>query len=76
MNNIDPKMNPITTLVGVVFLVIGLGTILMPIYTQPLNDIDVWFKIGFIAIGLAFLFSPETLIDSLKKFISRKSEEL
>lgn len=74
--NIDPKKNPYTTILAVIFLTIGIGSYVMPIFLTVKEDLKDWVKIMFLVGGIMFLFAPDTIIDVLKKFIGRKADEI
>lgn len=72
IKNIDPKKNPWTTIIGIVFLVIGLGTILMPLYAKPENDISEILKYIFLVSGVGLVLAPEAIINIFFDWIKRK----
>lgn len=76
IKNADPKKNPVTTIVGIVLFVIGLGTILMPLWAQPRQDLAEWTKYLFLAAGFGLILAPDKILYVFSKVIDKKSDTL
>lgn len=76
-NNINPKTNPITTILGAVLLTIGLGSFIMPMFLELREDLNIYLKAAFTLSGFLCLLAPDALVgivtDALKKFLSNKN---
>lgn len=75
-NNLNPKTNPITTILGAVLLTIGLGTFIMPMFLSVKEDLNIYLKSALTLGGFLCLLAPDALVgivtDALKKFLSNK----
>jgi sRNA-binding carbon storage regulator CsrA len=76
-NNLNPKTNPITTILGAVLLTIGLGSFVMPMFLELREDLNIYLKAAFTLSGFLCLLAPDALVgivtDALKKFLSNKN---
>ena len=75
-NNLNPKTNPITTILGAVLLTIGLCTFIMPMFLSVKEDLNIYLKSALTLGGFLCLLAPDALVgivtDALKKFLSNK----
>lgn len=70
MKNLNPKHNPITTIIAVVLITVGLGTLLMPIFLEPKKDLEEWVKWVLLLGGLGFLFAPDKMLGLVMNALS------
>lgn len=75
-NNISIKTNPFTTIFGIVFMLVGIGVIVLPIFYTAKTDIPEWTGWALSGLGLILLFAPDKLINGLGKIVDRKSDTL
>ena len=77
MGNLNPKQNPITTIFGVLFMLVSLLIYTLPLFMEVKKDFtEVWYVplIPF-GIGILLLLSPDSLVLGAKKIINRKTEK-
>lgn len=76
MKNINPKINPITTTLGTILMIVSLVMFISPMYIEVKEDINYWIPGSIGVIGLSLLLIPDDLKGALRTFISRKSNEV
>lgn len=76
MQNINPKINPVTTFLGLFLIVIATAMFIVPLFYEVKETLNYWIP-GFIGIiAMCLLLVPDDLKGALKKLINRKSEQL
>lgn len=77
-NNINPKLNPITTILGSVFATIGLLIFMLPMFVELKHDYTSQWYVPtiFIVSGVALLLTPDRFIGGLNKVIDKGSDKL
>jgi hypothetical protein len=76
INNLNPKMNPVTTLLGLLLIVISVGMLIVPIFYEVKESLSYWIPGSIGIVGLCLLLIPDDLKGALKKLVNRKSEEI
>ncbi len=73
MKNINPKINPVTTVLGFLFIVLGLLMYALPMFIEVKKDFtEVWYvPLLVITIGTVLIFSPDTLVRGANKAINK-----
>ena len=76
VNNISVTKNPFTTIFGGLFIILGIGLIIIPAFMVEKTPIPVWSGWALAGIGILLLFAPDKLIGGLGKLVDKKSQEL
>lgn len=76
MNNINPKLNPITTIAGIILLTISLGMFTAPMFVEIKQQLNYWIPGSIGIVGLCLLLIPDDLKGALRNFITKKSDTL
>lgn len=76
MKNINPKTNPVTTYIGIIFLLVALAIFTLPMFIQVKEQQPLWIPSSIGLLGLCLLLIPDDIRGALRKIISRKSEQI
>lgn len=57
-----------TTILGLVFIAVALYRVV------EIEDFNIWIFMTLIGVGILMLFAPDTLINSLIKFVVKNEE--
>lgn len=76
MKNLNPKQNPITTVFGILFLLVGLLIYSLPLFIEVKKDFtESWYTpLIPIGLGVILLFSPDSLVNGIKRIIETKTQ--
>lgn len=76
MKNIDPRTNPVTTILGAMLCMVSLVMFAAPMFVTVKETLNYWIpgSIGF--VGLCLLLIPDDFKGWLSKIGSRKSEQI
>jgi len=75
-NNINPSKNPITTLIGVMFLLISIVMLIIPMFFEVKTDTPYWIPGTGIVLGLILLLIPDDLKGALRKVLTKKTDQI
>lgn len=75
MNNMNPQKNPFTSILGIVFLVLGLGAIVAPTFGIEVK-MEAWLVYAFILGGAGLLLIPDDLKGALSKIVNKKADSI
>lgn len=65
-----------TTILGSLFILAGFGLWLLPYAIELKQPVEWYYWAGSLAVGIVFVFSPDTVINALQKVISKKADEV
>lgn len=74
IENINPKTNPKTSIIGFVLFAIGLVLVLMPMFYEPKERLPEYVNWLFLASGFGLLLVPDTILDVFSKVVNKKSD--
>ncbi len=76
MENLNPKKNPITTIPGLCFIMLGLLMYALPIFVEVKKDFTEiwWIPLLVITIGTVLIFSPDTIVRGANKAIDKTDD--
>lgn len=74
LKNMHLGVNPITTILGLIFIIVSLVMFCAPLINNTTFDIKVPTGIG--VLGLVLLLIPDDLKGALSKILNRKSEQI
>ena len=77
VDNLNPKINPLTTYLGLVMVSLSLIMFTAPLFVDLKKDIyQMWYIPSIIGcFGLLLLLSPDTLVGLISKIFSKKLEK-
>lgn len=74
--NCSVKTNPLTTVLGLLFVFVALALFIVPVFYEVKSSTE-WFVPASIGIlGLVLIGSPDTVFDSLSNLVKRKGDNL
>lgn len=76
MRNMNLIINPITTLIGFVLILISTVLYTIPFFFVLKKQIDPYVTIVIFTIGLILLLIPDDLKNALRLLLKRKSKTL
>jgi hypothetical protein len=76
MRNLNPKINPVTTIMGAGLIITCLVMFITPMFVAVKVELNYWIPGSIGIIGLSLLLIPDDLRGALRKFIGRKSQQL
>lgn len=73
--NSDPRKNPITTIPGICFIVLGFFMYLLPMFIELRKDFtEVWYvPLLVICLGVVLIYVPDSLAKAALGFAKRKT---
>lgn len=74
IENINPKTNPKTSIIGFVLFATGLVLVLMPMFYEPKERLPEYVNWLFLASGFGLLLVPDTILDVFSKVVNKKSD--
>lgn len=76
IENVNIKQNPFTTIIGTILFLIGLITLLLPMFIELREDLPMIVKWLFLGAGFGLLLAPDTIIKVFVKVADKKSDTL
>lgn len=76
IKNINIKENPVTTILGVILLLVGIGIFIIPLFIVLKAEVVIYIPIGISIIGLCLLLIPDDLKGALSKLVNRKADSI
>ena len=76
INNISFKSSPVTTIMGILFTLIGIALFILPIFFVEKSTVPIGYIVGIFTVGICLILIPDDLKGALSKLITRKSETL
>lgn len=76
INNINPLKNPVTTVLGMLLLVIAIGMFIVPMFYEVKEQLNYWIPTGIGLLGICFLLIPDAVISALRALVAKKGGEL
>lgn len=76
INNINPLKNPVTTLLGMLLLVIAIGMFIVPMFYEVKETLNYWIPTGIGLLGICFLLVPDAVVSALRALVAKKGGEL
>lgn len=76
IENLNPKTNPKTSIIGGLLFTIGLALILMPLFYEAKEKSPEYVNWIFLVSGFGLLLAPDTILDVFTKVVNKKSDKL
>lgn len=76
VKNINPFKNPVTTLLGMLLLVIAIGMFIVPMFYEVKETLNYWIPTGIGLLGICFLLIPDAVVSALRALVAKKGGEL
>lgn len=73
MRNLNPKINPVTTILGTALIVTAIIMFIAPLFVAIKDDLDYRIPSWIGGIGLCLLLIPDDVKGALRKLLARKS---
>ena len=67
MNNLNFKENPITSISGLLLMVVSLAMFVTPMFVEVIDLPETYVTAGIGVVGTLLLLSPDTLLGIIKK---------
>ena len=65
--NTNLKNNPITTLIGFIFSLVGLGMLIIPMFYTVKTSLEWYVPSALIVMGAVLIVSPDDFLSIVKK---------
>ena len=66
IDNVNPKQNPITTIIGGVLIIVSLILFIVPVFVETVEEVNWYMPTGIGVVGILLLLSPDTLLGIIK----------
>lgn len=75
MENLNPTKNPITTIPGLLFIILGFLMYALPMFFDLKKDFsEMWYApLLVIGVGTLLIFSPDSIVRGANKAIDKVS---
>lgn len=78
MKNANPQLNPITTTLGTLLVLIAMCIWIAPMFFEVKQDYrDAWYiPTGIFCAGVLFVLAPDKLVTGIGKVMDKGSDKL
>jgi len=78
MKNANPKLNPITTTLGTLLVLISMLIWLAPMFVDVRKDYEeMWYiPTGILCVGVLFILAPDKLVTGIGKVIDKGGDKI